>query len=72
MRKISICFIAVLLLSGCSASPKSKVAIMHNPETKDTKECKIDPWATWQWEYEKVLGQYIHGYEATGYQRVDK
>lgn len=71
MKKISICFIAVLVLSGCVAV-EDKFALMYNPETKDTKECTYDPWGTFTHQIPAVINNCVKSYEAAGYQRVDK
>ena len=70
MRKVLV-LSAALALVGCASPAKNKVAIMYNPETKDTKECRVDGWTTWQWQYAEVLQQCINGYEQAGYRRVD-
>ena len=35
-------------LAGCAADPKNKtMVVLQHPTTKETKECKGDPWANW-------------------------
>lgn len=70
MKKILVLCLG-LSLTACSSPAHHKQAVMYNPETKDTKECKIDPWATWQWEYKSNLAECVIAYEKIGYQRID-
>jgi len=70
MKRIALLPV-ILMVASCSSPAHKKLAVMYNPETKDTKECAVDPWHTWQWEYENVIQQCVKGYEAAGYKRVD-
>lgn len=69
--KIVFVLSCVVLLAACTGAAKNKLAIMYNPETKDTQRCEVDLSGQWQWEFAAVLEQCIKGYEAVGYQRVD-
>jgi hypothetical protein len=37
-----VCFIAVMTVASCSSA--TRVAVMQNKETKQTAECRVDPW----------------------------
>lgn len=64
----------VLLVSACGTirPPSEKIAVMYNPETKDTAQCTIDPHAAWQNQWAEIIGRCVRGYEKAGYIRVDE
>jgi hypothetical protein len=82
MTTLSTALAAAIVISvattGCTATGNpsydhkrvkgSKLIVLHNPETKDTKECKGDPWANWNvYAATEACAQ---AYEKVGYQRV--
>lgn len=68
-KALTLC--VALLLVGCANSPDELRAIMYNPETKDTKECVVDPWSAFPPQRPAILQQCVDGYVAAGYKRVD-
>lgn len=53
----------VALLAGCAAT--ARVAVLQNPETKQTVECKITPMAGMNWS--EQVDTCIVAYQKAGY-----
>ena len=40
--------ILTTILMGCALNPNNKsLIVLQNPKTQEVKECKGDPWASW-------------------------
>ena len=66
-RKISITlatFVASLSLLGC-ASSSSRIAVLQNPDTKQTVECRPDPWG--DMNLGRQVDKCIATYQKAGY-----
>lgn len=70
MKKLLLIGIC-LSVAACGSFP---IAVMHNDKTGDTVKCEpgeyyraFEPWA-----YNAQLERCVSGYEAAGYNRVDK
>ena len=70
MKRLALA--ALVVLSACSRPASEKLAVMVHPETKQTAQCTVDPWHTWEWQYAEVIQQCVEGYERAGFKRVDK
>lgn len=44
MKRV-VAVIALFLIGGCAGSP-SRIVVLQQPETKQTVECKVDPWGS--------------------------
>jgi PBP1b-binding outer membrane lipoprotein LpoB len=65
------CTALIILLSGCSASSpssSSRMAVLQNPETKQTVQCKIDPWGSMN--HAMQIENCIKVYEKAGYKKI--
>ena len=82
MNKLMIALVAAVVstsvVTGCAtvvtdkngkqvASRKTLIILQH-PETKDTKECKGDPWANWN--VYAATEECAKAYESAGYVRI--
>ena len=72
MKKLltRLIILSILLAMSQGCTPASTV-VMYNPETKQTVECKRDPWKHWQWEDERVIQGCIRQYRAVGFVEAD-
>lgn len=67
--KFSMLVVAVLLLSGCAGTTHpSRIAVLQNPETKQTVECRVDPWGSLN--YSGQVDTCIKAYQKAGYKLV--
>ncbi len=68
---LPISLISLLLLSGCSSTSTasaSRIAVLQNPETKQTVQCKVDPWGSLNFAIQ--VDNCIKVYEKAGYKKV--
>lgn len=63
----SVLFIS-LLVCGCGSYSPSRVAVLQNPETKQTVECKVDPWGSINRRAQ--VDNCIETYQKAGYKLV--
>ena len=67
MKTITI--ICALLLSGCYGTYSSaRIAVLQNPETKQTVECKVEPWG--DMNTRRQVDNCIGVYQKAGYRLV--
>jgi hypothetical protein len=67
MKAISAMSVVTLLVA-CAGTPygqHSRIAVMQNPETKQTVECRADPWG--DMNYRRQIDNCIKAYEGAGY-----
>ena len=67
MKAISAMSVVTLLVA-CAGTPygqHSRTAVMQNPETKQTVECRADPWG--DMNYRRQIDNCIKAYEGAGY-----
>lgn len=62
MYRIAVCSL-IALLAGCAAT--ARVAVLQNPDTKQTVECKITPMAGMNWS--EQVDTCIAAYQKAGY-----
>ena len=62
MYKIAVCSL-IVLLTGCAAT--ARVAVLQNPTTKQTVECKIIPMGGMNWTAQ--VDNCIAAYKKAGY-----
>lgn len=68
MNKIAISSLLCLLAAGCASThSQARIAVLQNPETKQTVECKPDAWGT---NYSTQVNNCIAAYEKAGYKLV--
>ena len=63
--------IALLVITGCSSTSSasaSRIAVLQNPETKQTVQCKVDPWGSLNFAIQ--VDNCIKVYEKAGYKKV--
>lgn len=61
----------VFALSGCTANSaytSARIAVLQNPETKQTVQCKADPWGSIN--FAGQIDNCIKVYEKAGYKKV--
>jgi hypothetical protein len=63
--KVTVVFL-LFVLAGCG-SP-TRVVVMQHPETKQTVECKIDPWGSVN--RNSQIDACVTSYEQAGYRKV--
>jgi hypothetical protein len=57
---------AVLLLAACGSV--SRVVVLHNPQTKQTAECRVDPWGDVRRTHQ--IENCVEAYKKAGYEVV--
>lgn len=63
--------VCVFILSACTANSaytSARIAVLQNPETKQTVQCKADPWGSLN--YAGQVDNCIRVYEKSGYKKV--
>jgi len=63
--------LAMCFLSACtstSTASASRMAVLQNPETKQTVQCKVDPWGSLN--FATQVDNCIKAYEKAGYKKV--
>lgn len=66
MREIVILVACVLSLAGCGAP--SRVVVLQQPDTKQTVECRVDPWGSF--DFTGQIESCISAYNRAGYKVV--
>lgn len=60
--------VGVTVLTACAGTPSgehSRIAVLQNPETKQTVECRADPWG--DMNYRRQIDNCIKAYKGAGY-----
>ena len=61
--------LSLLILEGCAGSlQSSRIAVLQNPETKQTVQCKADPWG--DMNYKRQVDNCIDAYLKSGYKMM--
>ncbi len=63
--------VSVFFLSACTANSaytSARIAVLQNPETKQTVQCKADPWGSIN--FAGQVDNCIKVYEKAGYKKV--
>ena len=63
--------VCVFFLSACTANSaytSARIAVLQNPETKQTVQCKADPWGSIN--FAGQVDNCIKAYEKAGYKKV--
>ena len=69
MLKTASLALAAALVVGCATSEQlSRVAVLQNPETKQTVECRVDQWGSF--DRKKQVDICIATYQKAGYKLV--
>lgn len=69
MYKIALVAAFSALTAGCATSDQvSRFAVLQHPETKQTVECKVNPWG--DFDRTKQVENCIAGYKKAGYKLV--
>lgn len=69
MQKLIPITALALLAAGCATSDQlSRVAVLQNPETKQTVECRVDQWGSF--DRKKQVDVCITTYQKAGYKLV--
>jgi hypothetical protein len=66
--KAFFAMLGVALLVGCAGTSygeHSRIAVLQNPETKQTVECRADPWG--DMNYRRQIDNCIKAYKGAGY-----
>ena len=58
----------VLLITSCGVYSPARVVIMQNLETKQTVECKVDPWGHINRKLQ--VDSCVGAYEQAGYKKI--
>ncbi|WP_369952285.1 hypothetical protein [Ralstonia syzygii] len=67
MRK-TIGVLLLAALGGCASSyQQARIAVLQHPETKQTVECRVDPWGS---NYRKQVDNCVAAYQKAGYKLV--
>lgn len=57
------------ILAGCaSTGSAARIAVLQNPETKQTVECRVDPWGSLNFKLQ--VDNCIRVYQKAGYKLV--
>jgi hypothetical protein len=64
------CFLVllVLLTAACGAYSPARIVIMQNLESKQTVECKVDPWGHANRKLQ--IDSCVNAYEQAGYKKA--
>ncbi len=66
---LALSLAATVLLVGCAGSySASRIAVLQHPETKQTVECKVNPWG--DTNNRRQIDYCISTYEKAGYVKV--
>lgn len=66
MKKI---ILLCLLVAGCtSTNSYSRIAVLQNPESKQTVECRVDPWGSFNTKGQ--VDTCVATYQKAGYKLV--
>ncbi len=69
MKKTALIAALGVLAAGCATSDQlSRVAVLQNPETKQTVECRVDQWGSF--DRKKQVDICITTYQKAGYKLV--
>jgi hypothetical protein len=62
--------VAPLLLTfvACGTYSPARIVIMQHPETKQTKECKVDPWGHINRKVQ--IDSCVDAYKQAGYEKI--
>ena len=63
--------VCVCVLSACTANSSytsARIAVLQNPDTKQTVQCKADPWGSLN--FAAQVDNCIRVYETAGYKKV--
>lgn len=56
----------VALLAGCAATNHpARIAVLQNPQTKQTVECRVNPWGSMN--YQAQVDNCVVAYKKAGY-----
>jgi hypothetical protein len=66
MKRCLLTFI-VFILASCAGSP-ARIVIMQNPETKQTVECRVDPWGSLNNKLQ--IDSCVNAYNKAGYKKL--
>ena len=67
MKRCVFLFTTIILASCASYSP-ARVVIMQNPTTKQTVECKVDPWGHINRKLQ--IESCVDAYQQAGYKKL--
>ena len=57
---------SIILLQGCASHRQaSRIAVLQNPETKQTVQCRVDPWG--DMNHARQVESCIYAYQKAGY-----
>lgn len=62
------CVFSISACTANSAYTSSRIAVLQNPETKQTVQCKADPWGSLN--FAGQIENCIKVYEKAGYKKV--
>lgn len=69
MQKTAFIAALALLGAGCAGTTHpARIAVLQNPETKQTVECRVDPWGSVN--YQRQVDNCIAVYQKAGYRLV--
>ena len=61
--RVVLALAALMSLAGCGSV--SRVVVMQNPETKQTVECRVDPWGDMR--RTRQIESCVEAYKKAGY-----
>jgi len=71
MKNISKCIYSVVFfiyLVGCSSNSTQRIAVLQNPETKQTVECRVNPWGSF--DRDGQITSCVNTYVKAGYVKL--
>lgn len=68
-KAVPLTVVVGIALAGCAATNHpARIAVLQNPETKQTVECRVDPWGSMS--YGLQVDNCIAAYQKAGYKLV--
>jgi hypothetical protein len=66
--KIVIFLLVIFNLASCASYSPARIVLMQHPETKQTVECKVDPWGHINRKLQ--IDSCVEAYELAGYKKI--
>lgn len=63
--KVALVILSVTLLAGCGMERPQRIAVLQNPETRQTVECRVDPWGSLN--YKGQVDECVATYQKAGF-----
>jgi hypothetical protein len=66
--RIYLFFVVVFMLASCGTYSPARIVVLQHPETRQTVECKVDPWGHINRKLQ--IDSCVDAYNKAGYQKL--